>query len=92
MLRIIASRHNHFQRRSLASRTSHLASWHLRTVVFPRRSITGRLLWGTVLRRLDGNKWIYKAYIENFDGSQYRKWARALIRQCRKTASPPPSN
>jgi hypothetical protein len=38
--------------------------WHLRTVIIPRRSITGHLLWGTVLRRRDGSQWIYKKYVE----------------------------
>jgi hypothetical protein len=38
--------------------------WHLRTVVIPKRSITGRLLWGTVLRRRRNGRWIYKKYIE----------------------------
>ena len=36
--------------------------WHVVNVIIPRRSITGRLLWGTVLRRRDGRRWIYKKY------------------------------
>lgn len=39
--------------------------WHVWTVTFPRRSITGGLVWGTVLRRLDDDRWIYKEYVDN---------------------------
>jgi hypothetical protein len=38
--------------------------WHLTTVIFPRRSITGRLVRGRVWRRHDGRRWIYKAFVE----------------------------
>jgi hypothetical protein len=38
--------------------------WHLWTVIIPRRSITGRLLWGKVWRRHDGRRWIYKKFVE----------------------------
>ena len=38
--------------------------WHAWTVTLPRRSITGRLLWGTVLRRRDQGRWRYKQYID----------------------------
>ena len=34
--------------------------WHVWNVWLPRRTITGRLVWGTVLRRRDGRRWIYK--------------------------------
>jgi hypothetical protein len=34
--------------------------WHLWRIFLPRRSITGRLLYGRVLRRYDGRGWIYK--------------------------------
>jgi hypothetical protein len=36
--------------------------WHLWSVAVPRRSITGRLVHGRVLRRYDGRKWIYKKF------------------------------
>ncbi len=39
-------------------------AWHLWTVILPRRSITGRLVHGTVWRRHDGRRWIYKKFIE----------------------------
>jgi hypothetical protein len=38
--------------------------WHLTTVLFPRRSITGRLVRGRVWRRHDGRQWIYKRFVE----------------------------
>ncbi|NOJ47671.1 hypothetical protein HCN50_15670 [Bradyrhizobium sp. WSM 1744] len=39
-------------------------AWHLWTVFFPRRSITGRLVFGRVWRRHDGRHWIYKRFLE----------------------------
>ena len=33
--------------------------WHIWTVRIPRRSITGRLVWGRVWRRHDGWGWVY---------------------------------
>jgi hypothetical protein len=41
--------------------------WHVWRVIVPRRSITGELIWGTVLRRRDDDRWIYKKYIDNRD-------------------------
>ncbi len=38
--------------------------WHLWNVVMPRRSITGRLVYGRVWRRRDGRRWIYKEFTE----------------------------
>jgi hypothetical protein len=38
--------------------------WHLWRVIFPRRSITGRLVCGNVWRRRDGRRWIYKKFVE----------------------------
>jgi hypothetical protein len=46
------------------------------TVLIPRRSITNRLLWGTVLRRRDDGRWIYKEYLGSIEATQYR--ARSL--------------
>ena len=34
--------------------------WHVWTVIVPRRTIDGRLIWGRVWRRHDGRGWIYK--------------------------------
>jgi hypothetical protein len=38
--------------------------WHLWTVIFPRRSITGRLVCGRVWRRHNGRHWQYKKFVE----------------------------
>jgi hypothetical protein len=39
-------------------------AWHMWTVFFPRRSITGRLVYGKVWRRHDGLRWRYKKFTE----------------------------
>jgi hypothetical protein len=36
--------------------------WLIHTVYIPRRSITGKLLWGRVWRRRKGARWIYKRF------------------------------
>lgn len=38
--------------------------WHLWTVIMPRRSINGQLVYGKVWRRHDGRDWIYKKFTE----------------------------
>lgn len=38
-------------------------SWHVWTIWMPRRTITGRLVWGRVWRRHDGRHWIYKRIV-----------------------------
>ena len=38
--------------------------WHLWKTIIPRRTITGRLVCGTVWRRHDGRHWIYKKFVE----------------------------
>jgi hypothetical protein len=67
MLRTIANKHDILRILSPKHRFSYDEVWHLWRVIIPRRSITGRLLWGTVLRRRDNGRWIYKKYIENAD-------------------------
>jgi hypothetical protein len=47
-------------------------SWHLWTVIVPRRSITGRLVWGMVWRRRGGRRWLYKKFIEYLDDNNRR--------------------
>jgi hypothetical protein len=42
-------------------------AWHLWKIIIPRRSIAGRLVWGTVWRRNRGGRWIYKKFIEYSD-------------------------
>jgi hypothetical protein len=50
---------------SLSPKPAWAEVWHLRRILIPRRSITGRLLTGQVWRRHDGRRWIYKKFIEN---------------------------
>src|SRR4051812_45847959 len=53
--------------------------WHLWTVIVPRRSITGRLLRGAVLRRQHDGRWIYKKYIEIVHGAEFAAAARIPV-------------
>lgn len=62
MLHIIASKHDVLRMLVPKQRPPFEEVWHLWAVIIPRRSITGRLLWGTVLRRRDDGRWIYKKY------------------------------
>jgi hypothetical protein len=41
--------------------------WHVKRVFFPRRTITGKLARGEVLRRYDGRKWIYRKMVRATD-------------------------
>ena len=61
---IAMSRYNLFQVTSLNPEQNWADTWHLWTIMMPRRSITGRLLWGKVGRRHDGRHWIYKKFVE----------------------------
>ena len=47
----------------LSQRPAAKRAWHLRTVIIPRRTITGRLVRGRVWRRHDGRHWMYKKFI-----------------------------
>lgn len=84
MLRITASKHDVFRILTAKPRLPYEEVWHLWKVVFPRRSITGRLIWGTVLRRRDDGQWIYKKYTEGFDPAEYRGSARTLVAKSKK--------
>lgn len=64
MLHMIARKHNVLRILVPKQRPVYEEVWHLWTVIIPRRSIAGRLLRGTVLRRRDEGRWIYKKYIE----------------------------
>jgi hypothetical protein len=44
------------------ARVSDNKVWHVWAVTIPRRSITGRLVWGTVFRRRVNGRWTYKEY------------------------------
>jgi len=65
----------------------YMEAWHLQTVIIPRRSITGRLLWGTVLRRWNKSRWIYKKYAKSVDTKEFRTSALALFKECKKAVS-----
>jgi hypothetical protein len=83
MLRVIASKHDTLRMLG-PKQTPPNEVWHLWTVTIPRRSITGRLLWGMVLRRRKDGRWIYKQRVESVGAAEYRKSARILIMKSRK--------
>jgi hypothetical protein len=62
-----ANDHNIDSSVSSRPRPSWTDAWHLWKVIFPRRSITGRLVWGTVWRRWNGRRWSYKKFVEYSD-------------------------
>ncbi|OAF05693.1 hypothetical protein AYJ54_01990 [Bradyrhizobium centrolobii] len=53
--------------RNLHPRSGWTEIWHLWTVIVPRRSINGQLVFGKVWRRHDGRDWIYKKFTEYND-------------------------
>jgi hypothetical protein len=57
-----AESHERFQIFSLSPKPSWAEVWHLRKIIIPRRSITGKLLTGQVWRRHNGRHWIYKKF------------------------------
>jgi hypothetical protein len=59
---MIAERDNY--QRDLSPTPARAEVWHLWTVMIPRCSIKGRLVFGQVWRRRDGRRWIYKKFIE----------------------------
>jgi hypothetical protein len=61
---MLAKEDNHLQMLSPGAKPAWAEVWHLWKVVMPRRSITGRLLFGQVWRRHDGRRWIYKKFTE----------------------------
>ena len=67
MPRTIASSLRVFRMQATTQRPPYEEVWHLWRVLIPRRSITDRLVWGTVLRRRDNGRWIYRQYIEGID-------------------------
>jgi hypothetical protein len=87
MLRTITSKYGVIQMLLPKPLPPYAEVWHLRTAIIPRRSITGRLLWGTVLRRWDNNRWIYKKYAESVDAKEHHASVRALFKECKKTAT-----
>jgi hypothetical protein len=61
---MIANRANIQKLLDLSAQPEWAETWHLWNVIIPRRSITGRLVYGRVLRRHDGRRWIYKKFVE----------------------------
>jgi hypothetical protein len=55
---------NNFEMSNGTAQPAWAQVWHLWTVFIPRRSITGRLVFGRVWRRYDGRHWIYKRVVE----------------------------
>ena len=72
MPRMITRTLDIFRVRATKQRPPYEEGWHLWSVLIPRRSITGRLVRGTVLRRRDDGRWIYRKYIESVDGASAR--------------------
>ena len=61
-----AKNHTYFQMLGLSAKPAWAQTWHLWTVIIPRRSITGRLVFGKVLRRHDSRRWIYKTTLHRY--------------------------
>jgi hypothetical protein len=59
-----ANSHDITHSHSLQPAPAWTETWHLWTVIIPRRSITGRLVYGKVWRRFDARRWIYKKFVE----------------------------
>ena len=76
------SRYNLFQITSFSPERTWADTWHLWTVMVPRRSITGRLLWGKVWRRHDGRRWIYKKFVEYEPDDLRLDGLTASLRRC----------
>ena len=60
----MTDRRNHIDTTDPAAAPAWADLWHLRFVLMPRRSITGKLVRGMVWRRRDGHRWIYKRFTE----------------------------
>jgi hypothetical protein len=55
---------NHVDPGTSRSRPRWAYIWHAWKVIVPRRSITGRLVYGRVWRRHNGRRWIYKNFVK----------------------------
>jgi hypothetical protein len=62
---VITESDNHYLL-SLRPKPTWAETLHLWTVFVPRRSITGRLVFGKVWRRHDGRHLIYKRFVESW--------------------------
>jgi hypothetical protein len=61
---MIADSHDIDQSCNLQSAPAWAEVWHVWTVMIPRRSITGGLVYGRIWRRRDGRHWTYKKLVE----------------------------
>jgi hypothetical protein len=61
---MIADSHDIDQSCSLQSAPAWVEAWHVWTFIIPRRSITGRLVYGRIWRRRDRRHWIHKKLVE----------------------------
>ena len=86
MLRITDIKHD-IGRMVRADRRPYEEVWHLWTIIVPRRSITGHLLWGTVWRRRDDGRWIYKKFVESPEVIEHRRSIRTLVTASKKANS-----
>jgi hypothetical protein len=59
-----AERHTFDQSRSLQPAPAWAEAWHIWTVIIPRRSIAGKLVYGKVWRRREAGHWLYKKFTE----------------------------
>ena len=60
----MTDRHDQIDTTGEVATSAWAESWHLRFVLMPRRSITGKLVRGLIWRRRDGRRWIYKRFTE----------------------------
>jgi hypothetical protein len=79
MLDTFARNRNALETLATAHSASNYRIWHIWTVTIPRRSITGRLVWGTVWRRSDKGRWIYKRYVESVEDIERRRAIQTLV-------------
>jgi hypothetical protein len=65
MLRIVVNNNGLVRRNRSPRHYEFWQLWHVWRITMPRRAINGQLVWGTVLRRYDGDRWVYKKYTED---------------------------
>jgi len=58
--------HTAHQMLGLRAKAAWAQTWHVWSLIVPRRSITGQFVFGTVWRRHDGRHWIYKASSDEY--------------------------
>ena len=61
---MIADRRDQVEHFEMSQPPAWAETWHLWTVLMPRRSISGKLLFGQVWRRRNRRRWQYKKFVE----------------------------